>query len=121
MNRYHLRKIARQAGIEKDVHPHVFRHYFTTIAKTKYGLDDAYIKHLRGDSPGSIVMETTYRHLSDEDAIENVRARRERREPFADIPLSPDSACPKCEVHVPPNSKACFKCGIVFTPDAIAV
>ena len=31
-------------------------------------MDDAYVKHLRGDSPGSNVMETTYRHLSDDDA-----------------------------------------------------
>jgi len=66
--RYHLRKIADNAEVDKDVHPHIFRHYFTTIAKRDYDMDDAYVKHLRGDSPGSNVMETTYRHLSDDDA-----------------------------------------------------
>ncbi|MDZ7702352.1 MAG: hypothetical protein U5J98_09995 [Halobacteriales archaeon] len=93
--RYHLRKIARHADVEKDVHPHVFRHYFTTIAKTRYGLDDAYIKHLRGDSSGSRVMETTYRHLSDEDVIETVTALHEGREVSVDSPLPPDGGCPK--------------------------
>jgi len=66
--RYNLRKIADNAEVDKDVHPHIFRHYFTTIAKRDYDMDDAYVKHLRGDSPGSNVMETTYRHLSDDDA-----------------------------------------------------
>lgn len=115
--RYHLRKAAKKAEIDKDVHPHIFRHYFTTIAKRDYDLDDAYIKHLRGDSPGSNVMETTYRHLSDDDAVEHADAKFHGREPETESPLSPES-CPTCGEILEPNAKACSSCGDVFTPDA---
>lgn len=87
--RYHLRKIADNADVDKDVHPHIFRHYFTTIAKRDYDLDDAYIKHLRGDSPGSNVMETTYRHLSDDDAIGHAVAKYRGEEPEKESGLHP--------------------------------
>lgn len=119
--RYHLRKIARKAGVDKNVHPHIFRHYFTTIAKSKYGLDDAFIKHLRGDSPGSRVMETTYRHLTDSEAIEYAKTSREGEIPDVESPLSPVDECPNCETNLPVDSKACFSCGTVFTPDAVEI
>jgi integrase len=115
--RYHLRKIADKAEIEKSVHPHIFRHYFTTIAKRDYDLDDAYIKHLRGDSPGSNVMETTYRHLSDDDAINHADAKFRGEEPEKESPLTPEK-CPTCGVILEPNAKACSNCGDVFTLDA---
>lgn len=119
--RYQPRKIARNAEVEKRVHPHIFRHYFTTIAKTKYGLDDAFIKHLRGDSPGSRVMETTYRHISDGDAIEYAKSNRDGEIPNVNSPLSPAEDCPNCETSLPPDSKACFSCGVLFTPDAAEI
>lgn len=115
--RYHLRKVADKAGVDKDVHPHIFRHYFTTIAKRDYDMDDAYIKHLRGDAPGSRVMETTYRHLSDADAVEHADAKFEGREPETESPLTPEK-CPTCGEIMEPNAKACSACGTVFTPDA---
>ena len=118
--RYHLRKIADKADVDKDVHPHIFRHYFTTIAKRDYDLDDAYIKHLRGDAPGSRVMETTYRHLSDDDAVEHADAKFEGREPETDSPLTPET-CPTCGEIMEPEAKACSACGTVFTPDAKSV
>lgn len=118
--RYHLRKIADKAEVEKDVHPHIFRHYFTTIAKRDYDLDDAYIKHLRGDSPGSNVMETTYRHLSDDDAIGHAEAKFSGEEPEKESGLTPET-CPTCGEILDPNAKACSTCGQVFTPDAKSV
>ena len=117
--RYHLRKVADKAGVDKDVHPHIFRHYFTTIAKRDYGMDDAYIKHLRGDSEGSNVMETTYRHLSDGDAVEHAEAKYEGREPETESPLTP-KICPTCKTQLERDAKACGRCGAVFTPDAKA-
>lgn len=115
--RYHLRKIADKAGVDKAVHPHVFRHYFTTIAKRDYGMDDAHIKRLRGDSKGSNVMETTYRHLTDEDTIEHAQAKHEGREPEVDSPMTP-KVCPTCKTQLDADAKACGRCGSVFTPDA---
>lgn len=116
--RYHLNKIADKAEVDKDVHPHIFRHYFTTIAKRDYNLDDAYIKHLRGDSPGSNVMETTYRHLSDGDAIEHASAKFEGREIETESPHSPDGPCPFCGEILGENARACENCGNTFTLDA---
>lgn len=118
--RYHLNKIADEAGIDKNVHPHIFRHYFTTIAKRDYDLDDAYIKHLRGDAPGSNVMETTYQHLSDDDAIDHAIAKFNGEEPERESPLTPET-CPTCSKILEPNAKACSRCGAVFAPDAKAV
>jgi integrase len=115
--RYQLRKIADEAGVEKDVHPHIFRHYFTTIAKRDYNMDDAYIKHLRGDAPGSRVMETTYRHLSDGDAVEHAAAKFEGREIEQESPLTP-ATCSTCGEILEENAKACGTCGAVYTPDA---
>ncbi|MFB6312096.1 MAG: tyrosine-type recombinase/integrase [Salinirussus sp.] len=118
--RYHLRKIADKSEVNKDVHPHIFRHYFTTIAKRDYGMDDAYIKKLRGDAPGSNVMETTYRHLSDADAVEHATAKYRGEEPEQqDSPMTPDT-CPTCSVTLSPGAKSCERCGSVFTPDARA-
>lgn len=117
--RYHLRKIADKADVDKDVYPHIFRHYFTTIAKRDYDLDDAYIKHLRGDAPGSNVMETTYRHLSDDDAIGHAVAKYHGEEPEKESGLTPES-CGTCGEILDPNAKACPNCGDVITPDAKA-
>lgn len=117
--RYHLRKIAEKAGVDKDVHPHIFRHYFTNIAKRDYGMDGSHIKRLRGDAPGSNVMETTYRQLTDEDTIEHAQAKHEGREPETESPLMP-KVCPTCQTQLEPDAKACGRCGAVFTPDAKA-
>lgn len=117
--RYHLRKIADKAGVDKDVNPHIFRHYFTTIAKRDYGMDDAHIKRLRGDAPQSNVMETTYRHLTDNDTIEHAQAKHEGREPETERPLTL-KVRPTCKTELSHDAKACSRCGTVFTPDAAA-
>lgn len=104
--RYHLRKIADKAAVEKDVYPHIIQHYFTTIAKREYGLDNFYIRHLRGDALGSNVMETTYRHLSNEDVPERATARFEGSEPEPKQSLSPET-CPTRWKILDPGAKAC--------------
>lgn len=117
--RYHLEQIADRAGVSKKVNPHIFRHYFTTIAKRDYRLDDAYIKRLRGDAPGSNVMETTYQHLSDGDAIDELEAKFEGREVETPNIHSPD-ICPTCRKELESGAMACPRCGAVFRPDAAA-
>lgn len=62
-------------------------------------------------------METTYRHLSDNDAVEHAAAKFEGREPEQESPLSPE-ICPTCGEILGPNAKACEACGEVFTLDA---
>lgn len=121
--RYHLKRLADEAGIDRDrMYPHHFRHYFTTVAKRDFGMDDAHIRKLRGDSPGSRVMETTYQHLSDEDAI---RAAEEAsgmvdEDDEEDATAFTPPVCPTCERVLSRGAKACQDCGEVFRPDAEA-
>lgn len=48
-----LKGIAEDAGVAdtKNVHAHLFRHYFVTVAKRDYGLDNDTIEHLVGQQP----------------------------------------------------------------------
>lgn len=115
-----LKKIAERAEVEKPPNPHNFRHYFVTVAKREYGMDDATIKYLIGHSPDSTVMETTYQHLTDEDYRKDAEVAFGIREEEAESPLTPD-ICPTCGNHLAPDAKACGRCGAVFTPDAKSV
>lgn len=116
--RRRLKKIGENAGVSKPVNPHNFRHYFVTIAKKRYGLDNDQIRWLIGHGPDSSVMETTYSHLTDDDRIKSVEVDAGYREPEEeDSPLTPP-ACPTCDAPLAPSDKACSSCGEVFTPDA---
>lgn len=64
-----LKRIGETAGVDKPVNAHNFRHYFVTVCKRDYGMDNDTIKHLIGHNPDSKVMERTYAHLTDEDHI----------------------------------------------------
>jgi len=68
--RRRLKNIAEEADIDKPPNPHNFRHYFVTVCKRDYDMDEATIKHLIGHGPESTIMESTYQHLSDDDHIE---------------------------------------------------
>jgi site-specific recombinase XerD len=118
--RRRLKKIADRAEIDKDPHPHLFRHHFVTICKRDYGMDDATIKHLIGHGQGSNIMETTYQHLSDEDHIESAEvAAGIKEEQEESSPLTPQ-VCPTCSTQLSQGARACEACGTVFSPDAKA-
>jgi hypothetical protein len=78
------------------------------------------IRHLIGHREGSNVMETTYKHLTDDDYVKDAEISAGFRQPENESPLSPP-ICPTCSENLAPNAKACPKCGNVFTPDAKAV
>lgn len=116
--RKRLKAIAENAEVDKPPNPHNFRHYFVTVCKRNYGMDDATIKHLIGHDAGSKIMETTYQHLSDEDYIKNAeQAAGLREEKKDDSPLTPQ-VCPTCSEQLTQGAKACPACGTVFAPDA---
>jgi len=119
--RRRLKKIGEEAEIQKPVNPHNFRHYFVTIAKKRYELDNDQIRWLIGHGANSTVMETTYSHLTDDDRIKSVEIEAGYREPEEeDSPLTPP-ACTVCGEPLEPSDKACSACGMVFTPDAQSV
>jgi len=118
--RSQLKKAADAAGIEKPPNPHNFRHYFVTVCKRDYDMDESTIKYLIGHGPDSNVMETTYQHLTDEDHIESAEVAANLREPEEDSPLTP-RVCPTCGDQLDQGAKACAGCGTVFAPNAKAV
>jgi len=115
-----LKKIAKEAGVTKPVNAHNFRHAFVTMAKRDYDMKEDTIRHLIGHGERSNVMETTYKHLTDDDYIQDAEIAAGFRQPESESPLSPP-ICPTCNESLASNAKACPKCGNVFTPDAKAV
>lgn len=114
-----LKRITNKADVDKPANAHNFRHFFVTNAVREYDLDPSTIKHLIGHKKDSVVMETTYQHLTDED---HIRAAREGSDAGRDPEpkegsLTPET-CPTCSEPLPPAAKACPRCGQVFTPDA---
>jgi len=118
--RRRLKKIGENAEISKPVNPHNFRHYFVTIAKKRYGLDNDQIRWLIGHGPDSSVMESTYSHLTDDDRIKTVEIDSGYREPEEeDSPLTPP-VCTICGEPLENDDVACSVCGMMYTPDAKA-
>lgn len=111
-------KLGQKAGVDKPTNPHTIRHNFVTIAKRDYGMDNGTVKHLIGHSPDSNVMETTYRHLTDEDFIEDAEVAAGIREAEDGESLSPDIC--HCGEPLSDGAKACPRCGTVYAPDANA-
>jgi integrase/recombinase XerD len=105
-----LSKMGNDAGIDKPTNPHQFRHYFVTIAKKRYGLDNDDIKWIIGHAPDSRVMETTYQHLTDEDRINSIEVQAGIASDEEEKPLKLDD-CPTCGRDLPVKAKQCYFCG----------
>ena len=114
-----LKRIGDAAGVNKPVNAHNFRHYFVTVCKRDYGIDNDTIKHLIGHQPDSRVMERTYAHLTDEDHIEAAEVAQGLRDPEEDSPLTPP-ICDRCGEPLEGEWKSCPYCGLIYAPDAQA-
>lgn len=111
-----LRQLKEETDIDKPLNPHALRHNFVTICKRDYNLDNDTIKYLIGHSEESTVMETTYSHLDGEDFSERTKEAfglKEREEKSTLTPIK----C-SCGTEAPKGAKACYNCGMQFTPDA---
>lgn len=118
-----LRRIADRAGVDKKINPHMFRHYFTTIAlrpkeRGGFGMDPEYVKRLRGDGPNSNVMQTTYAHLIDEDASAHAETAFTGEEPDRENALTPAAPCQVCGEMLQAGDAACVNCGAGRKPGA---
>lgn len=117
-----LKKIADKAEVDKPNNAHNFRHYFVTVCHREYDMEPSTIKHLIGHASDSVVMESTYSHLTDDDHINHARKAAEGvgKEPEEEKGSLTPEVCPVCDENLPPAAKACPSCGEVFTPDAKA-
>lgn len=105
-----LKKIAKRAGIQKKIYPHLFRHSRATALANK--LTEAQMKEHFGWVQGS-EMAATYVHLSGRDVdnallklqglvqVENAREDKLKLR-----------SCQRCKEHNSPSSKFCTKCGL---------
>jgi integrase len=115
-----LQRIGHAVGVDKPVNAHNFRHYFVTVCKRDYGMDNDTIKHLIGHEPDSKVMERTYAHLTDEDYIKEAEVARGLREPEEENPQTPP-VCDSCGEPLDDDWKSCPYCGLTYSPDAHGV
>lgn len=110
-----LKRIADEAGVQKPVNPHNFRHYCATILYRDYDLDKATIRMLFGHVEGSSALEETYSHLFEEDYIKKAEITLGYREEEDRSPFTPD-ACPTCGEILEDHWRQCPSCQEVFGP-----
>jgi len=108
-----IRKAAKAAGINKRVHPHLFRHTAATRLISS-GLSAPRVKNILGWAPNS-VMTSVYVHLDDTDKI----AASEELNGIVDKKVNAKGLevgkCPNCWETVPATSIYCFNCGCGLT------
>ena len=112
-----LKRIGDAAGVDKPVNAHNFRHYFVTVCKRDYDMDNDTIKYLIGHELDSKVMERTYAHITDDDYIEKAEVGRGLREPDEKNPLTPP-VCDGCAEPLEDDWRSCPYCGLTYSPDA---
>lgn len=113
-----LKKIAKRAGIEKNIHPHLFRHSrLTELAKF---MTEQEIKVFAGWTGGSS-MASVYVHLSgsdiDKKMLENAGVILDEDKDPGDELLRPQK-CPRCEETNTATAQFCYKCGLPLSDTA---
>jgi len=107
-----LEEASKKAGINKRVHPHLFRHSRATFLANH--LTEAQMNQYFGWVQGSD-MPATYVHLSGRDlhvAIKKIYGI-ETKEDKKEVKMRPKN-CPKCEKINSPTAKFCDRCGGVL-------
>ncbi|MFH0970721.1 MAG: tyrosine-type recombinase/integrase [Candidatus Diapherotrites archaeon] len=111
---HRLNQIAKWAGIQKNIYPHLFRHSrLTELAKK--GFREAELKIMAGWTELS-KSPATYIHLSGADVEEKILQMNgvlKEDEMRPDINLKPIK-CPRCTEKNPATAKFCYKCSMVL-------
>ncbi|MFW6048502.1 MAG: tyrosine-type recombinase/integrase [Candidatus Natronoplasma sp.] len=111
-----LDKVAANAGIDKPVNPHHFRHSRATYLASRF--TEAQMNEWFGWVQGSDV-PAHYVHMSGRD-ISGTYARlhgKEEKENERQSKLAPKE-CPRCGNSVPPDGEYCYKCGMALSLEA---
>lgn len=112
-----IKKRAEEAGIDKDVYPHLFRHSAITRMAAQEGLNEQSIKNIVGWSEDSSQFGT-YAHLSDELATDGFREAlgyptSESGPPIVGRPSLEE--CPNCGDRLQEGSERCSTCQTPLT------
>jgi integrase len=111
-----IKKAAEQAGIDKRVYNHLFRH--TRATELANHLTEAQMDTHLGWVPGSH-MPAVYVHLSGKDtdeAILNMYGKSTKEEK---LPELISRTCPRCKKENGPTSSFCAQCGLPLSLDAM--
>jgi len=116
-----LKRLARKAGINKRVHPHLFRHSRATFLAKH--LTEAQMKEFFGWRQNSD-MASIYVHLSGrdvDDALLKLYGIKKEEDEKIETKLKPKE-CPRCGEPNPPEAKSCHKCwGVLDVQSAIQI
>lgn len=108
-----VKKIVADAGIRKDVTPHLFRHTSAT-EKARKGWNEALMRQYFGWSKRS-TMPSVYVHLARADTENKVLedAGLKEKENTKERTLAPKQ-CPRCELQNEATGLFCSRCGSVL-------
>lgn len=112
-----MKRLGKIADVEKSVQPRNFRHYCATTLYREYDVDTDAIRMLLGHAKDSKTLESTYRHLFDEDYIHKAEEALGYRDTDEDEGTSfvPD-ACPTCGKLLESDFRHCPICEERFAP-----
>ena len=106
---------AERAKVDKPVNPHNFRHFWTTMMKQDYGLNDEEIKLLLGHKRESNGINNVYNHSITTKLLSNTERKFGRIDGTDRKPLTPDY-CAVCDERLQPNWICCPVCGTIYGP-----
>jgi integrase/recombinase XerD len=110
-----LRTLAHNAGLEKKIHPYIFRHTrLTNLAKS---MTEAQLCEVAGWRQGS-EMPAMYVHFSGRDVDDAILKAHGLKKPD-EVPLKAPSKCVRCGTVCNPQEEFCHKCGMALSLHAV--
>jgi integrase/ribosomal protein L40E len=105
--RMRLKRLCKKVGINKRIHPHLFRH--TRLTELAKELPEQILKQIAGWVPDS-KMAQTYLHLSMRDVEESLLTKVYGIKPSENEKKEKFIICLKCSELNPPNATICWRC-----------
>jgi len=115
--RKHMKRIAERAGVDKPVNPHNFRHYFVTVMKRDYDMDEDTLRALMGVVEDSDVLQTVYGHVTNADYVRKAERQVGYREDEESASSFTPETCPTCGEILEDHWRRCPACGELFAPE----
>ena len=111
-----LHDLKERAGIQKRLHPHLFRHSRATELASK--LTESQMRLFFGWTAGS-TMTATYVHLSDRDLLSAMKQINGIAEAKPEPPKLKVVVCPRCHEQNEVTAHYCRRCGYDLTKSAV--
>jgi ribosomal protein L40E len=102
-----LKRLCKKVGINKRIHPHLFRH--TRLTELAKELPEQILKQIAGWVPDS-KMAQVYLHLSLKDVEESLLTKVYGIKPLENEKKEKFIICPKCRELNPPTATICWRC-----------